>query len=169
MQAACTTYCVRGTRSPLRAQNVHGLLTGEGPLYARAWRGTQLPYLTMINPSTLTRTACSTLISSRLFVSTRTWPLTLRLVQRACADIMRRLRRSLATAFAFLGSSPLCRRRAENFHLRQAKLAGISRRDVCSVLERRSPRLHARGCRPWKAFNDCPGRSHVRPAPYRSS
>lgn len=144
-----------GTRSGLGSscQDLQGAprTPGARPLYSRPWRGSVLPYRT--SPRRQTRTACSTLISSRLFVSTRTWPLTLRLVQRACADIMRRLRRSLATAFAFLGSSPLCRRRAENFHLRQAKLAGISRREVCSVLDRsreRPPSPHALGARPWK-------------------
>ena len=56
---------------------------------------------------------------------------------------MRREASFLATVFAFLGSCPLCRRGSENCHLRQAKLAGISRREVCSGYEQPFPRLHA--------------------------
>ncbi|KAI0748623.1 hypothetical protein C8Q80DRAFT_750473 [Daedaleopsis nitida] len=55
---------------------------------------------------------------------------------RPVRDTMRRVASCLATVFDFLGGSPLCRKVSENFQLRQAKLAGMGRREVCSVLER---------------------------------
>lgn len=62
------------SQAPKRARDVWSglgsrLHAWSTPLYSRPWRGSLLPYCTI--PRRQTRTACSTLISSHLFVSTR--------------------------------------------------------------------------------------------------